>query len=91
MDVLLGGPLEEPNTVGECVKKHHERLYYAYKRAGELNAGAGQQQKRQHDGQGVLGPLMMGEMVLLRNVGSKGQGKLANLWHSIPYVVMDGL
>lgn len=88
VDILLGGPLEEPNTVGEWVKKHHERLYFAYKRAGELNAGAGQQQKRQHDGQGVLGPLMIGERVLVRNVGSKGQGKLANFWHSIPCVVV---
>lgn len=88
VDVLLGGPLEEPSTVGEWVQKHHERLYFAYKRAGELNAGAAQKQKRQHDGQGGLGPLMMGERVLLRNVGPKGQSKLANYWHNVPYVVV---
>ena len=88
VDVMMGGPLDERNTVEKWVKRHHERLYYAYKRAGELNAGAGQHQKRQHDNQGLLGPLMIGERVLVCNVGPKGQGKLANFWHNIPYVVV---
>lgn len=88
VDVMLGGPLEDQDTVEGWVKKHHERLYYAYKRAGESNAGAGQQQKKQHDSQGLLGPLMMGERVLVRNVGPRGQGKLANFWHNVPYVVV---
>ena len=26
--------------------------------------------------------------ILVRNVGPKGQGKLANFWHNIPYVVV---
>lgn len=88
VDVMLGGPVEEQNTVEGWVKKHHEPLYYAYKRVGEINTGAGEQQKRQHDGQGLLGPLIMGERMLMCNVGHKGQAKLANLWHNIPYVVV---
>ncbi|XP_060790757.1 uncharacterized protein LOC132894655 isoform X1 [Neoarius graeffei] len=39
VDVLLGGPLEESSTVGEWVQKHHECLYFAYKRAGPSARG----------------------------------------------------
>ncbi|KAL7848568.1 hypothetical protein SRHO_G00201910 [Serrasalmus rhombeus] len=55
------------------------------RRAGELTGRAGQHQK--HDNQGLLGLLMVGERVLVRNVGPKGQGKLANFWSSMPDVV----
>ncbi|KAL7870270.1 hypothetical protein SRHO_G00077670 [Serrasalmus rhombeus] len=80
LDVMLGHPVDEQSTVEEWVRRHHERLHYAYRRAGELTGRAGQHQKKQHDNQGLLGPLMVGERVLVRNVGPKRQGKLANFW-----------
>ncbi|KAL7870269.1 hypothetical protein SRHO_G00077660 [Serrasalmus rhombeus] len=86
LDVMLGHPVDEQSTVEEWVRRHHDRLHYAYRRAGELTGRAGQHQKK-HDNQGLLGPLMVGERVLVRNVGPKGQGKLANFWSSMPYVV----
>lgn len=88
LDVMLGHPVDEQSTVEEWVRRHHERLHYAYRRAGELTGGAGQHQKKQHDNQGLLGPLMVGERVLVRNVGPKGHGKLANFWSNMPYVVI---
>uniref|UniRef100_A0A3B1J4C1 Gypsy retrotransposon integrase-like protein 1 n=1 Tax=Astyanax mexicanus TaxID=7994 RepID=A0A3B1J4C1_ASTMX len=88
LDVMLGHPVEEQSTVEEWVRRHHERLCYAYKRVGESTGRAGQHQKKQHDKRGLLGPLMVGERVLVRNVGPRGQGKLANFWSSMPYVVI---
>ncbi|KAL2089149.1 hypothetical protein ACEWY4_016048 [Coilia grayii] len=34
LDVMLGHPVDQQNTVEEWVRRHHERLHYAYKRAG---------------------------------------------------------
>lgn len=89
VDVVMGlPPTEERVTVQDWVQNHQQRLHYAYKKAGELNAEAGQHQKRQHDKNWLLSPLVIGERVLVRNTGPKGQGKLANYWDGAPYVVV---
>uniref|UniRef100_A0A3B5PZG8 Gypsy retrotransposon integrase-like protein 1 n=1 Tax=Xiphophorus maculatus TaxID=8083 RepID=A0A3B5PZG8_XIPMA len=90
VDFLLGR-VQNPvaGTVHEWVKEHQTRLQIAFEGAREkLRTSAGRR-KANHDKNIREAPLKEGQLVLIRNLGSKGRQKTQDLWSSVKHIVVQ--
>ncbi|KAL7837443.1 hypothetical protein SRHO_G00271540 [Serrasalmus rhombeus] len=93
LDLALGVPRQgEEDGVQEWVKRHHERLTYAYCKVSANSAKAAAKNKRLYDrtARDSL-PLLAGERVLVWDNRRRAKGKLGDRWESQPYVIIRQL
>lgn len=87
-DLLLGtAATEEEGNVTEWVRRHHQRLHFAYEQVSGRIRAAGKKNKRLYDRTAREAPLLPGERVLVRDNRRQGKGKLSDRWENAPYVV----
>lgn len=90
VDFLLGR-VEDP-VVGELhewIVEHQTQLQIAFDGARALLKEAAHHRKVQHDQHVRDAPLVEGQLVLLRNLGSRGRCKTRDMWLSEPYVILQ--
>ena len=74
----------------EHVRKLRERLDFAYKMAQEVAKRGTAQQKWYYDLKvRSTGTLQTGDRVLVKNVGLRGEQKLADCWETQPYIILS--
>ena len=85
IDALLGLPDSTPACASqtEYVDKLGKRLEFAYKKAQEFAAKAGQKNKLRYDEKARSYVLVPGDRVL-ENVSIRGKQKLADRWEQVP-------
>lgn len=92
VDVCLGVIPSNPSSEGpaDYAAKLRRQLEYAYKLVAAATAKASSQQKKGYDTKRVRGSLpLVGDRVLIRNVGLKGKHKLADRWRQEVYLVVE--
>lgn len=93
VDVCLGVRSDEdsPISYGKYVERMRQQLKDAYELATAESARANKKNKLRYDKRMHLQSLSPGDRVLIQNLGLKGKHKLADRWHSVPYVVESQL
>lgn len=89
VDFLLGR-VEEPvtGTVHDWVSEHQARLQRAFEGARERLRVAADRRKTRHDRTVKDDPLQEGQLVYLRELGSRGRNKIQDRWSSVVYQVL---
>lgn len=90
---MVFGTISERTEVSseEWVRKHHERLTYAYAKAGENMGRAAERTKRGYDQSARDAPLVPGERVLILDSRRRSKGKLADRWEKQPYIIIGSI
>ncbi|KAL2089537.1 hypothetical protein ACEWY4_014225 [Coilia grayii] len=89
LDFLLGTvPAPVVGTVHDWVEEHQARLQTAFKDAGDHLRAAASKRKEAHDCQVQNAPLVVGQLVYLRELGMRGCHKIQDFWSSVVYVVV---
>jgi transposase InsO family protein len=90
VDALLGLSNNEENyrTKHEYVRKLHDRLSNAYKKAKATADQAAASDKKYYDMKAHASYLKPGDLVLVRNVSQRGKRKIADKWEEDPYIIV---
>lgn len=90
IDFLLGRVEEpRPGEVQSWVAEHQERLRIAFGGARERLLAAAQQRKERHDQHVRYSPLLVGQLVFVRDHGVRGRNKIQDLWSSVIHQVVS--
>ena len=73
----------------EYVKKLQSRLDFAYSKATEEAKRQAERYKAYYDKEVRENKLLVGDRVLIRNLGLTGKHKLADKWEQKPYIVLE--
>ena len=89
IDFLLGR-IEEPRPgeVQGWVAEHKERLRSAFGCARERLLAAASRRKERHDQHVRHAPLLVGQLVYVRDHGARGRHKIQDLWSSVVHQVV---
>ncbi|KAI3368495.1 hypothetical protein L3Q82_025508 [Scortum barcoo] len=89
VDFLLGRVSDPvPGQLQDWVIEHQARLKVAFEGARERLLAAAGRRKEQHDHRVRDAPLLVGQLVFLRDHGARGRHKIQDLWSSVVYQVV---
>lgn len=83
--------MSQGSAYGKYVERMRQQLKEAYELATNASARANQENKLRYNKKVRRQSLNPGDRVLIQNLVLKGKHKLADRWHSMPYVVESQL